>query len=265
MPTTYAHDLYGKKVYQKLPGEMKALIKRNGELYRIGLHGPDILFYYMISKNPVSQYGVRMHKEKAKPFFEQGMRLAGKTGDEELLAYLLGFGCHYLLDSACHPFVDETADAGVVSHTVLEKEFDRMLMEENGKNPYVYRPSDCIVPKLSYAQVIHRTIPDVRTVNIAISLKMMKLLTNLMVCNDGEKRRNMFKKLLSLGGKKNAEILIQHFMTKEPVPGCEIPLRKLETLFDAAVEEAPGYLRELYGLYQEDAPLGSRWNRTYNG
>ena len=52
MPTTYAHDLFGKEVYKRLPSDMKALIRRHGDLYRIGLHGPDILFYYMVSKNP---------------------------------------------------------------------------------------------------------------------------------------------------------------------------------------------------------------------
>lgn len=265
MPTTYAHDLFGKRVYRKLPKEMREIIRRNGDLYRIGLHGPDILFYYMVSKNPVSRFGVQMHKEKARAFFEEGMRQVRETGDEQLLSYLLGFGCHYLLDSSCHSFVDEMAEAGVISHTILEKEFDRMLMEKTGKNPYVYRPSDCIVPACSYARVIHRAIPLVCTVNICISLHMMKFLTNLMVCNDGGKRRRVIEKLLCLGGTKNAQVLIEHFMTKEPIPGCEIPLAKLEKLFDDAVEEAPEHLAKLYVLSHEEGTLGSRWERTYNG
>ena len=45
MPTTYAHDLFGKKIYAKLPAEIQKVIRRNTNLYRIGLHGPDILFY----------------------------------------------------------------------------------------------------------------------------------------------------------------------------------------------------------------------------
>ena len=44
-----------------------------------------------------------MHKEKARAFFIQGMSQVRETKDQALLAYLLGFGCHYLLDSACHP------------------------------------------------------------------------------------------------------------------------------------------------------------------
>ena len=73
MPTTYAHDLFGQKVYRQLPDQVKEIIRKNGELYRIGLHGPDIFFYYFIFKNHVSSVGYRMHKEKARAFFAQGM------------------------------------------------------------------------------------------------------------------------------------------------------------------------------------------------
>lgn len=51
---------------------MKALLRRHGDLYRIGLHGPDILFYYMVSKNPVTQFGIEMHHEKARAFLKKG-------------------------------------------------------------------------------------------------------------------------------------------------------------------------------------------------
>ena len=172
MPTTYAHDLFGKEVYKKLPSDMKALIRRHGDLYRIGLHGPDILFYYMVSKNPVTQFGIDMHHEKARAFFEEGMRQVRRNNDEALLAYLLGFGCHYMFDSACHPYVNQMAAEGVVPHIVLEKEFDRVLMEETSKDPDHYYPACGIVPKMEYAKVIHRAIPLVKTINIYLSVKI---------------------------------------------------------------------------------------------
>lgn len=264
MPTTYTHDLFGKEVYRKLPKEIRQVIRKHGDLYRIGLHGPDILFYFMISKNPVSQFGVEMHKEKAKAFFAQGMKQVRENGDEELLAYLLGFGCHYLLDSACHAYVDEMAEKKIVTHTVLEKEFDRTLMLLTGKDPFRYRPSDCIVPKIEYARVIHRAMPLVRTGNIFISLRMMKVLTNLMVYNDGGRRRRFLGHVLGLGG-KNASALLEHFMTERPVEGAEEPQVKLRDLYEDALLEAPDYIRELYSLTEGDYHLSVRWNRTYNG
>ena len=101
MPTTYAHDLFGKEVYKRLPSDMKALIRRHGDLYRIGLHGPDILFYYMVSKNPVTQFGIEMHHEKARAFFEEGMRQVRRNDDEALFAYLLSLYSGLRMPSLC--------------------------------------------------------------------------------------------------------------------------------------------------------------------
>ena len=54
-------------------------------------------------------------------------------------------------------------------------------------------------------------------------------------------------------------------MRKDPVPGSEVPVRKLHDLFDQAVKESPAYLDELYLLSKEELPLSSRWYHTYNG
>ena len=264
MPTTYTHDLFGKEVYRKLPSEMKQVIRKHGNLYRIGLHGPDILFYFMVSKNPVSRFGVEMHREKAKAFFEQGMKQVREEGDEALLAYLLGFGCHYLLDSACQPYVDETAEKKIVSHTILEKEFDRALMLVTGKDPYHFYPSDCIVPKWEYAKVIHKALPLVRTINIYISMKMMKTLTNAMVFDDGGRRKRLVGHVLKLGGASGAALL-EHFMEKNPVEEAQEPLSEFRRLYNEALQETPDYLQELYSLTEGDFRLSARWNRTYNG
>lgn len=265
MPTTYTHDLFGKKVYAKLPGEMKKVIRENGELYRIGLHGPDILFYFMMSKNPVSRFGVAMHHEKARAFFEQGMERVRESTDEALLSYLLGFGCHYLLDSTCHPYVNRIAEEGVVSHTLLEKEFDRTLMLEQGKNPLHFYPSDCIVPRMSSAKVIHKVLPLIRTINIYISLKMMKFMTNAMVYDDGGRRRKWLARLFALAGKKNAKTLLDHFMTETPAPECAKPVEELKKLYEEALEKAPAELESLYALSVEPGHLSERWNQTYSG
>ena len=120
MPTTYTHDLFGKKIYRQLSDEMKKVIRKNGDLYRIGLHGPDILFYHLL-KPAVNGAGVEMHHNPAAPFFLRGMSRVRERGDEKLLAYLLGFGCHYLLDSACHPYVDEMAEKKVFSKSEAKR------------------------------------------------------------------------------------------------------------------------------------------------
>lgn len=265
MPTTYAHDLFGQKVYRQMPDEVKKVIRENGELYRIGLHGPDIFFYYFIFKNHVSNVGYRMHKEKAGAFFTQGMCQVRESGDGALLAYLLGFGCHYLLDSVCHPFVNEMHDKGRISHALLEIEFDRFLMEENGRNPYAYHPSDCIQATKKNAQELHKVFPLVKTRNILLSLKLMKLMTNQLVCDDGGARRARLSRISSLGGRKAQSALIDHYMMAQPAGGSREVVEELNVLFKRAVEHAPAELLELYQLSREERPLSARWNLTYNG
>ena len=75
MPATYAHYKFGKAVYRSLPKEIRQILKENRAAYLLGLHGPDLVFYYRpFGKNRVNQLGVRMHKEKASGFFETGRR-----------------------------------------------------------------------------------------------------------------------------------------------------------------------------------------------
>ena len=56
MPTTYAHDLFGQRVYTFLTPEIKQVIRKNKNLFRIGLHGPDILFMtFQIPESPAPE------------------------------------------------------------------------------------------------------------------------------------------------------------------------------------------------------------------
>lgn len=264
MPTTYTHDLFGKRVYQNLPEEMQTLIRRNGNIFRIGLHGPDILFYDLLSADTIDA-GVKMHDEKARAFFERGMEQVRRTGNEPMLAYLLGFACHYILDAKCHPYVNELDVNQVISHTAVEKELDRYLMIKTGYNPHRFYPAYCIRPKIRYAHVIHKLFPKIKTEQIYKSLRCMKLITRLMVYDDRGAKRFVMKIGTKFVGRKRAQMVMDFFMTKNPVKGSRVPVARLVKLFDEAVQEAPAYLKELYQLKEVPYPLSRRWERTFNG
>ena len=46
MPAAYAHYVFGKKVFQELSGTEKEIIRKGEDAFLLGLHGPDLLFYY---------------------------------------------------------------------------------------------------------------------------------------------------------------------------------------------------------------------------
>ena len=58
MPTTYAHYKFGGEVVNTLPRLLQRSIENNRELFDLGVHGPDLLFYYKaLTKNPVNGQG----------------------------------------------------------------------------------------------------------------------------------------------------------------------------------------------------------------
>ena len=90
MPTTYAHDRFGREVYEQLPANLKKIIRENKKLYLIGLHGPDIFFYYHpFSKNRVSDYGTFLHEQTASVLLDDEVKKYQQSPSEAMEAYLL--------------------------------------------------------------------------------------------------------------------------------------------------------------------------------
>ncbi len=190
MPTTYTHHIFGTLVYQGLPKEIQKKIQKEKNLYQIGLHGPDILFYYRpFQKNTVNGLGHRMHKEIAADFFEHAKELYDQTKNEALFVYITGFICHFMLDSACHPIVSRYMEKTGSSHAEIETDLDRMLMEKTNKDPMHYHPSDTVRIRRKDADVIASVLEGMDTKTILKCLRGMKFYTNLTVCGSERKRK----------------------------------------------------------------------------
>ena len=69
MPSTYAHRRFGADVLALLPDGLRQTLEQHRELYDMGLHGPDLMFYYKaLQTNPVNRLGNAMHEEKGEVF-----------------------------------------------------------------------------------------------------------------------------------------------------------------------------------------------------
>ena len=87
-------------------------------------------------------------------------------------------------------------------------------MVETNRNPHHYYPSDCIVPRMDYAKVIHCMFPEITAKNIFFSLKMMKFLTNAMVYNNSGKRRLLAAIVTRIAGRKRSAAVLEYFYGK---------------------------------------------------
>ena len=83
MPSTYAHRCFGGQVLAALPQEMQSLLWPEQNLFSIGLHGPDILFFDHPLLGRVSRLGHRMHKQSGAAFFRPaGEKLAAELAEK---------------------------------------------------------------------------------------------------------------------------------------------------------------------------------------
>lgn len=148
MPTTYAHYKFGKEVTGALPKQFQKSIESNQELFDIGVHGPDILFYYKVfTTNHVNTTGYELHDQPAYAFFLQASQVIKRSLDQDAArAYIDGFICHFALDSECHKYIEKMIQVSGISHSEIEMEFDRMLLTEDFINPVSYLGTNHVHP-----------------------------------------------------------------------------------------------------------------------
>ena len=97
------------------------------------------------------------------------------------------------------------------------------------------------------------------------SLKMMKIFTCILVCDDGGRKKRLSEHALSPAGRKRAAFITEFFMSPEPEVDCRKELLKLDSLMEEALEKAPDMLEELAVLAVRPGHLSERWNLTFNG
>ena len=75
---------------------------------------------------------------KIQIFFWKSTKYNKKSNNkEEYLSYILDFLCHFMLDSECHPYINninKVTKENHLSHTEIESAFDKLLINEGCKN-----------------------------------------------------------------------------------------------------------------------------------
>ena len=261
MPASYTHAVYGEMVLNKLDPETKKRITPYLDLYNIGLHGPDILFFYKpVQSNPVKKLGYDMHNLPAREFFEQARKKITESSDPDAaLAYILGFINHFVLDSLCHPFIYQHQDETGLSHSEIESEWDRELMVRQGKDPIRSRTTGHLHPSQAVCQVIAPFF-DVQPQQINEALKTMIWLLNMFVAPGKLKRGFILSVMQLVGMRKSQGGLIFNY---EPNPYCvrfvDERIRQMDQACDLSVKLIGEYLEKLH----TDLPLDPWYDEDY--
>ena len=242
MPSIYTHQRFGNEVEQLLPEGIRKITDAHRDLFSIGFQGPDIFFFYHpLSWGEVPQYGNRMHELPGHEFFgralEQYRRLpeestAQKEFKRGAAAYLFGVLCHYALDSTCHKFIDEVDASGVTTHAALEGDYDRRLIEREGRDPVKEDVVREFRPSRQGAEAIAVFYPEMDAGIVEKAMKSCVRLQHLLYC-PGDGKRNFLYGALRLLGKY--ESLHPHIMNKNPDPACQEAEERLDALYQEAI------------------------------
>lgn len=146
MPALYAHYRFGAKVAGRLNGDLKKIVQNYHAEFTIGLQGPDIFFFYRpLYKNPIVRIGTGLHAKPVRPFLEHALSVVREYGrDSREYAYILGFICHFILDSECHPYVNNYVEERGVAHLEIEEEFEKKLLRMDHKDALAHPVSKYI-------------------------------------------------------------------------------------------------------------------------
>lgn len=263
MPSTYAHYRFGRDVMASTNGDVCRDIVENLDIYNIGLHGPDILFYHdALVKNRVNTIGFGMHDRPGKEFFGPARDVISDMEDASAgRAYLYGFICHFMLDSECHPYIEEKIASSGVSHTKIESEFDRMLLEKDGFNPFGKDLTAHIHPSTDISAVISQFLPDVTPDEVERSLREM-ITYNGYINTPSRLKRVMIERKLKATG--NLEDMGGMVIGLKPEPRCEDSNARLMDLYGNAVRPTAMLMESYYGYLKGECDLPVRFDRTFS-
>ncbi len=147
MPDIITHYLFGLNTTQNLKhSPLYPIVKEHRDLFLIGLQGPDFMYYAFHKQKLAYAYiASKMHTEKTGEFIISSLsHLKRYQVDSkefnQLLSYMCGFLCHYILDSIAHPYifylggryVEDAPETKVFEglHKKIELAIDSLLLEQ---------------------------------------------------------------------------------------------------------------------------------------
>ncbi len=257
LPSTYAHYRFGALAVPALPEEIRRSVQRFRQLYDVGLHGPDLFFFYQpLFQTKMGALGSRYHAMTGTEFFEKAVQQLHQAPSEGAQVYLYGVLGHYALDSVCHPLILETAAEGKLGHVEIETEFDRYLLARDGKEPpHLQRLARHARLTWGECVTVSHFYPPASAYTIRHSVRHMYLADWLL----SAKNREALTRLLRLGGPDVAQMV----MYTRPNHSCATMNEPLETLFGEALERYPRMVEQLQSHFFTGVAFGPEFEAAF--
>lgn len=160
MPATYAHWAFGRDCIELMPIGLQKIVHEHRDIYNLGVHGPDILFYDLLHIT-ITHYGSNMHNIPAREFFKKAKQIYKEHPEceDEILSYIFAFLTHFTLDSVAHSYVERKKEFSNISHNKIESQWERHLMILDGRTPNLVDRTESLKPNKKNTTVISYFFP----------------------------------------------------------------------------------------------------------
>ena len=269
MPATYAHYRFARQMLDILPDSLNAAAKDFPSLFLTGAQGPDLMFFYRPLKfNAVNKVGYDLHDESGRLFFSNARNIISDSPKRrDYKAYALGLLCHYALDKACHGYIENKIRISGVSHSDIEKEFDKYLMRLDGENPFTFDLS-CGVEKdekvaaaiVPFFNNLKSDFKKITAEDVRGALGGFRKYNRLMQGRSAAGRA-VISAALRLSGKY--EKLHPMFYAHTDSEACEDSNLRLEKLFLKAKSSCLSLVAKFFECARADRALGEDFAPTF--
>ena len=263
MPAIYAHHSFGKRVFKELSPSLKRIVSRYRKEYASGLQGPDFLFFFNpLQSNPHGRLGTAIHDEEASVFLTQAAKILKVTGiDSPEGAYVMGFLCHFMLDSACHGYVEQMVQEKGQSHTEQETEFDRFMLEADGKEALSYPLYRLVDTSQELAETMSLFYKGVSTFAVRKSQERMRGIKRILAAACPVKRILMQGILKCIFGRDGeyVSLVMKGKANEECLPICEELYMRLQETVPEAADEIEKFIQAV----EKNQKFSERLDRTF--
>ncbi len=161
-------------------------------MFDLGCQGPDLLFFYRpYHKNMVSCLGGALHRDSGATLFAPLVERR-KYWTESLTAYLMGMCCHYALDAACHPLINQLAPTSM-EHKLLEAALDRLVFDQH----HITAPRQEMLPKSVDVSALQAVYPQMSPSILKESVRSIRNYNQLL---EHTKLVSILERLLGVSG-----------------------------------------------------------------
>lgn len=261
MPALATHYFFGQEVLKRLPQEIHAFICSNKSAFDLGLQGPDILFYYKPFKpNEITKLGSYIHWQNAEKIINSAILAIKETKDDLALSYLLGFACHFILDSSLHSDISRIAPK-IKDHFLLEAEMDRQIISKNYLDkPYMLKRYKLIKTcfwRYDWLQIIY---PNVKIKKLKKCVRSIAFYQRFLYSRGDIKKKLLIfmEKALKKDGTFTSMMINKQKNEKFSRPVSEL-CKKLDGIFIKGVVA----IKNIYGCMQSDIALHSLFNKNF--